>query len=433
MNAKKITYQGRTQSVTTWARELGISPSTLASRLDKLGMSPEEALSKPVDARFQPIPAEVVRVVPPPKLRKDERGRAIARWSEAGRRICKIFGLWSDPKSRVEYTRWAAEWMANQGRSLQDSPAEQISVAGLILRAVEWADGYYLKHGKRTSEAYRVRAALQMVNELYGDTLAKDFGPVQLRAVRQRWVNEGLSIKTCNGYLDAVVRVWSYGVGRGLFPAAVVHALQHVERLVPGRTTAAMPAPVMSAPAADIEAILSHLHQDPERNRTLSAIVRIQRLTGMRPGELLELRPEDVDCAHLPWCYRPPSGGKTLHLEKARRVFIGTKARELLTPFLRAAKPGQLVFRVKARRGEGEVGISGTYYRQWIADACKRVGVPVFKPNQIRHTRATELDELGVPASEIAASLGNSAEVVERVYIDSPGTRAAKRVAEEHG
>lgn len=165
----------------------------------------------------------------------------------------------------------------------------------------------------------------------------------------------------------------------------------------------------------------------------LAAIVQLQRLTGMRPGELLELRPEDVDRSVEPWVYRPPSGGKTLHMEKSRRVFVGARGRELLREFLDQAERGELVFRVQSLRSDQLVPITLYSYRLALAAACRRAGVPVIRPNQIRHTRATELDSLGVSAEEIAASLGNSREVVERVYIDSPGERAAKRVAEQYG
>jgi hypothetical protein len=39
-----ITYKGKTQSITKWAKEIGVTRSTLSSRLNKLGWSVEEAL-----------------------------------------------------------------------------------------------------------------------------------------------------------------------------------------------------------------------------------------------------------------------------------------------------------------------------------------------------------------------------------------------------
>lgn len=49
---KNLTFNGKTQSLTKWAKELGIARSTLDSRINELGMTVEEALSTPVDKRF---------------------------------------------------------------------------------------------------------------------------------------------------------------------------------------------------------------------------------------------------------------------------------------------------------------------------------------------------------------------------------------------
>jgi len=44
---KYLTYNGVTQTITQWARELGINPRTLHDRIEK-GMSVEAAFSKPI-------------------------------------------------------------------------------------------------------------------------------------------------------------------------------------------------------------------------------------------------------------------------------------------------------------------------------------------------------------------------------------------------
>ena len=44
MAVKTLTYRGRTQTVSQWARELGIKPSLINARLRK-GMSIEQALT----------------------------------------------------------------------------------------------------------------------------------------------------------------------------------------------------------------------------------------------------------------------------------------------------------------------------------------------------------------------------------------------------
>lgn len=41
-----ITYQGKTQTLTEWAQEIGISPKTLSSRLNYCGMSVSDAMTR---------------------------------------------------------------------------------------------------------------------------------------------------------------------------------------------------------------------------------------------------------------------------------------------------------------------------------------------------------------------------------------------------
>lgn len=47
-----LTYSGKTQSISLWAKELGIADSTLRSRLNDFHMSVEEALTKPVNKDY---------------------------------------------------------------------------------------------------------------------------------------------------------------------------------------------------------------------------------------------------------------------------------------------------------------------------------------------------------------------------------------------
>ena len=46
-----VTYRGKTQSVTSWGREIGIAPSTLYQRIKKLNWDVEKAMTQPVRQR----------------------------------------------------------------------------------------------------------------------------------------------------------------------------------------------------------------------------------------------------------------------------------------------------------------------------------------------------------------------------------------------
>ncbi|MEO0531929.1 MAG: hypothetical protein AAF266_15345 [Planctomycetota bacterium] len=88
---------------------------------------------------------------------------------------------------------------------------------------------------------------------------------------------------------------------------------------------------------ADVAATLPHLPV------VVADMVRVQRLTGMRPGEVLELRPCDLDRTEKVWAYRPASH-KTEHHGRDRVVFIGPRAQAVLEPYLQR-EPTQPCFR----------------------------------------------------------------------------------------
>lgn len=432
-NPRTLTYQGKTQTISAWSRELGIPESTIRSRLDRLGLSAEEALSRPVVTKFRPIPAGRVSIRPVPPLTQD-RGQAVARWLENGVKRSQSFGVWGSREAADAYRRWAAEWYATAGRAAEEGRA--VSVAGLVLACLDWAEQTFRKRGKITSEVHGFRAALRVVVELYGDLEVGRFGPTQARTVQRAWVTDGLALKTCNDYLGRLKRCFSFGVSHDLVAAATADALAHVEPLAPGRTAAPVSEPVGPVSDEALQKILPHLHRDPVRRHVLEAIVRLQRCTGMRPGEVLELRPDDIDREQTPWLYRPPSGGKTFHLEVVREVFLGPEARSLLGPWIEQCQPGQPIFRLPARRprdGRELVAVSSAFYRRCLAEACRHAGVPVVTPSQLRHAKATEIQRRYEDDKAVAAALGNTPEVARQVYVDGPARAAARRIAEELG
>lgn len=195
---RTYTFRGTTQSLPAWARELGLPESTLRSRLGKLGQRVDEACVRPVEAKFRPgtRPVGPPTVRPAPRLERSADGRAGVRWTELGRRRARYFGRADTPQANAGYARFCAEWYANQGRPAPP-PGEAVSVAGLVLRFLDWAEGEYVKdrgdgRGRTfTSEVYAFRSALGAVNELYGDTPAAAFDPERLRAVQGHEVPQG--------------------------------------------------------------------------------------------------------------------------------------------------------------------------------------------------------------------------------------------------
>lgn len=331
-----------------------------------------------------------------------------------------------------EYDRLIAEWLAGGRRLPQDSDGCEESLSVSEVAALYWkhAQKYYRKNGQPTSEVDEIRLALRPVKRLYGRRPAADFGPKALKAVRQTMIEDGLSRGTINQRIGKVKRMFKWAAAEELAPAAVSGALQTVSGLGKGRTKAAEPAAVEPVPEEVYQATLPHMSQ------TITDMVRFQRLTGARPGEVCILRPMDVDRAGEVWVYRPESH-KTEHRDKSRIIFIGPRAQEILRAYLvrpaweycfspveseadrhatmRAARKSKVQpsqFNRKKARPKRKPGnrYTTTSYRRAIhravelanrerEKAAKEAGekftaIPPWGPNRLRHVAATEIRRL---------------------------------------
>ena len=238
--------------------------------------------------------------------------------------------------SKVEYDRLIGEWLANS-RSLPMGEAVDVTVAELLLRYWKFAKGYYRKDGKPTGEIDNLKSALRPVRELYGSTPASEFGPLALEAVRKKLVDQQRTRKGVNQAIGRVKRVFRWGVSKELIPAGVAQALACLDGLKKGRTNAPESPAVTSVAMATLEATLVHLPS------VVASMARLQRLTGMRPGEVCIMRPSDIDRSGDIWLYRPESH-KTEHHGRDRVVPIGPKGQDLLLRYL-ARDPSMYCFR----------------------------------------------------------------------------------------
>lgn len=94
-----------------------------------------------------------------------------------------------------------------------------------------------------------------------------------------------------------------------------------------GRSSARDTEPVKPVPQEDIDAIELFV------SREVWGMVRLQLVTGMRPGEVCSLRFDELDMSGNVWQFRPRSH-KTSHHGRQRLIFIGPKGQEVLRPFL---------------------------------------------------------------------------------------------------
>src|SRR5581483_8639846 len=161
----------------------------------------------------------------------------------------------------------------------------------------------YLRHARdyyadSPTEQEKIKLSVRLLKQLYGRQPARSFDVLALEAVRDEMI-KSVARTTANMRIGVIKRLFKWAASKKLVPAAVALELRMLEGLKKGRTKARETEPVKPVDIALVEATLPHL------NRQLHALVSVQRLTGARSGELVIMRPCDIDRSRSPWVYRP--------------------------------------------------------------------------------------------------------------------------------
>ena len=375
-------------------------------------------------------------------------------------------GPYGSIASRREYDRLIGEWLA-AGRCRPGTGAgDSTTIVEMLARYWVFATHHYrTRDGRPSKELDNIRYAVRPLKRLYGHTMVSEFGPLALKALQQRMVDDDLCRPVVNSRIGKIKRVFRWAVSEQICPPAVLQGLQSVMGLQRGRTEAREPGPISPVEEATVDATLPHLPT------VVADMVRLQRLVGCRPGELCCLRPADVDRSKEIWSYRPVKH-KTEHHGHQRVIFVGPRAQEILRPYLlrnaesfcfspaeselqrkremrqeRKSKVQPSQFDRSTRHPEVK---PGTRYRKDAYARAVRRGcdkafpapdgladeeqaqwqkVHRWSPNQLRHAAATEIrKKFGLEAAQVV--LGHSRADVTQVYAERDNGLAAKIMSE---
>lgn len=394
----------------------------------------------------------------PSYRRHKQSGQAVVTLPDGlGSRKDVLLGKYGTKESRTEYARVIAEWEA-AGRRLPASmpSAADLSISELILQFWTHAEQHYRRpDGTVTNELNDFRLSLKPLRELYGQTIARNFGPLALKAVRQKMIEADLCRGVINQRIGRIRRMFRWAVENELVPPSVLQGLQAVRGLQRGRSPARETEPVKPVPQAFVEATLPCLRPQ------VAAMVQLQLHTGMRPGEVCIMRAIDLDMTGSIWLYRPGSDAgpdgvhKTAYRGHKRIVPIGPRGQEIIRQYLKAdlyaclfspretmetlrleqrakrktkVQPSQ----VDRRRRHPKKKLRDHYgeksYARAIARACQKAGVPHWHPHQLRHTKATEIRrEAGLDAAR--AVLGHRSPQITETYAEIDVNKAAEVMA----
>ena len=351
-------------------------------------------------------------------------------------------GPWKSKASRIEYDRIIGEWQAN-GRRLSVDTGTHHTVVELAAAFLRHAQKHYVKNGRQTNELKAMKTVLRYLKELYGHTDVENFRPLCMEAIRLKMIAAGNSRRYVNQNMSRIKHIFKWGVSKELVPETVYRALATVEGLLAGKSDARETAPVLPIDDATVEATLPHLPQ------AVADMVRLQRLTGMRPGEVVLIRPSDVDRSGAVWQYRPAEH-KMEHKGRGRVILLGPQAQAILLPYLlREADSycfihdrtpvnrfSTATYRAAIHRGcelafglavelRGRIKLSPEQKRQataWRAKHC-------WDPNRLRHSAATNIRKrFGIEASQVV--LGHAKPDTTLIYAERDLEKAASVMAE---
>lgn len=354
-------------------------------------------------------------------------------------------------ESKQKYEQQIARWLASRetptlNASSETVPRDDLRISELLVAYFEHADAYYVKNGAPTGEIKNLEDAVRPLREMFEDERVVDFGPISLKTVRQAMICAKLSRRVINARVNRIRRVFKWGVENELVGPEMLHALQAVAPLKKGRSSAPERREVQPVP-------LNHI--DPVRplvSGPVRAMIDLQLLTGMRPGEVVIMRPRDIDRSGTTWRYTP-SSHKTEHHGAERAVFLGPRAKRVILPFL-ARKPDAYLFDpreamaekhrerreaakvtrpIKKLRKRPNPRLGDHYtrkaYHNAIFKACRKAGVPTWGPNRLRHNAATELrKQFGIEVARVI--LGHRSAEVTEVYAELDRSRASDIMAQ---
>jgi integrase len=363
-------------------------------------------------------------------------------------------GPFGSAESKQAYARFIAENCGNGHAPTIAIPAGgMLTIAAMVVKYDDFAQAYYVKNGVPTDEKYAIKAAVAPLVRLYGDTLAEEFGPKKLKAVRQEIITKGrrrkkkhtgepLTRKYINYRIACIVRMFKWAVEEELVPVTVYQSLKAVAALRKGRTKEVLESrKIKPVPEEHIPPVLKEL--PPQ----VAAMVQVQRLAGMRPDEVTILRPCDLDRTGEIWSYTPFTH-KTEHHEIEKVILLGPKAQDILKPWL-DRDPAAYAFNPKevreaslASRRKEEAGrrnkrqlrkrrrptrllrdhYDDETYCQAVERACKRAKVPKWTPGRLRHNAGTEVrSKFGAEAAQLV--LGHQNLSTTEIYAEKDMAR----------
>jgi integrase len=398
-------------------------------------------------------------------------GRAIitVRNADGSRRDILLPGTFNSAESRQEYERVLTLLRTNEGGLTLNERRSNLTLNELALLFItKHVKQYYVDATtkKSTSEQDCFRAALRPALRLFGDLPAIEFGPLNLRSVRDAmitgsWLTTeekkkkeddgrpiGLARTTINRLVNRIRLMFRWATEMQLVPVQVHQSLAAVQGLRRGRSGARETEPVRPVSPALVEDTLPYLPP------LVCDMVQLQLLTGMRAGELCRMKVGDIDVSGDVWLYTPTQH-KSQWRGLPRTIAIGPRGQAIVRRHLKVntdafvfspmdqeeiirrdkrakrqspVQPSQRDRRIHGAKRKPKDHFTVSGFNRAIRRACEKANIPPWHTHQLRHAAALLIErEYGLDAAR--ATLGHRTANLTAMYSGIDTEKASQVMA----
>lgn len=246
------------------------------------------------------------------------------------------------------------------------------------------------------------------------DTLPDDVQKDDVARVLNGWRGAGLAADTCNKRRTALLAFYNRRNGRSGY-----NPVREVQRMRP-------PDPLpRGLPYAQIERALKQLPKCKTRAR-----LRVLAYTGMRPGQVMKMQPDDWDTKHQTLTVRGTGKGRGT---KPYVIPLSAQATKALTEFDEVDAWGEFTWAPMGRLWK-EAWIAATTGQDRIALRGKCAGIPTPVPYDLRHSLGTAIYRKTGDLKAAKDLLGHSSiRMTERYTLAAVPERSKKAMAKTFG
>ncbi len=234
-------------------------------------------------------------------------------------------GQYDSAESWQKYHAKIAEWLASGCSKTFGIIVPGITILGLVEAYRPFAIQYF--GTGINSEAKSTDYSVVPLLELYGSSVAEEFGSTRFEAVRSKMIEMGWSRGYINASMQRVKRVFKWGAEQGYFPSDVFARLRLISGLQFQRSKARECKPVKPVCENLVEQTLKNC------SPIVADMVRVQLLCGCRPGEIVTLTPGMIDRSDSVWVANLVAH-KTAYLGKERIIHFGQACQSILAKYM---------------------------------------------------------------------------------------------------